>query len=216
METPNPPTPETAPGPARYRLKIFGTGTAGVALLAQLRADEFGPAPFVAVDSISGAAGGREKIEIARSLLGGRGSHSSEPGKVELEGQFNAVKAACADCDTVFILAGLGGRTGCWMSLAVARAAREAGAQVFAFVTLPFDCEGSVRFSQAPGARTPEASCDVCPAHRFCAERRRPGFVRVYRRRPRCSRPCVTWRRPGGSTIMIVCRPADARDRGAR
>jgi len=174
METPAIPTPEPAPAPARCSLKIIGTGTAGVALLAQLRAGEFLAAQFVAVDSITIAPGEIEKIEIAKSLLGGRGSHCSEPGKVEIEGQFNAVKAACADCDTVFILAGLGGRTGSWMSAAVARAAKEAGAQVFAFVTLPFDCEGSVRFSQARQALDRlKAHCDflfIQPHQDFCAQ----------------------------------------------
>ena len=149
METPSSPTSESTPAPGRCSLKIIGTGSAGVALLAQLRAGEFLPAQFVAVDSTPVGAGEIEKIEIPKTLLGGHGSHRAEPGKVELEGQFNAVKPVCANCDSVFILAGLGGRTGSWLSAAVARAAKEAGAQVFAFVTLPFDCEGSVRFSQA-------------------------------------------------------------------
>ena len=150
METPISPEPDSVVTPVRCGLKIFGTGTAGVALLTQLRAGEFLPAQFVAVDLPGGAGVAEvEKIEICKSLLGGHGAHRAEPGKVELEGQCNAVKLACSNCDTVFILAGLGGRTGSWMSSAVARAAREAGAMVFAFVTLPFDCEGSVRFSKA-------------------------------------------------------------------
>jgi len=149
MDTTNAPLPDAAATPTSCSLKIFGTGGAGVALLAQLRAGDLIPAQFVVVDTPSPVAAGLEKIEISRTLLGGHGSHRTEPGKVELEGQCNVVKTACARAENVFVIAGLGGRTGSWMSSAVARAAKEAGAMVFAFVTLPFDCEGSVRFSKA-------------------------------------------------------------------
>jgi cell division protein FtsZ len=59
------------------------------------------------------------------------------------------------------------------MGAALARAAKESGAQVFAFVTLPFDCEGSVRFSQARQALDRlQPHCDflfVQPHQDFCA-----------------------------------------------
>jgi len=45
----------------------------------------------------------------------------------------------------VFVVAGLGGRTGTELSASVAKAAKEAGALSLAVVTLPFDCEGSLR-----------------------------------------------------------------------
>src|SRR5688572_8211019 len=103
---PHSPSPDSTPASARCGLKIFGTGSAGVAMLTQLRAGEFLPAQFVAVDSPTPIGASEiEKIEICKNLLGGHGSHRSEPGKVELEGQCNAVKSACANCDTVFILA---------------------------------------------------------------------------------------------------------------
>jgi len=175
METPNPSTSVPELTPARCGLKIFGAGSAGVAMLAQLRAGELLPAQFVAVDTPSPTSTGEiETIEVCKSLLGGHGSHRSEPGKVELEGQCNAVKSACTNCATVFVLAGLGGRTGSWMSSAVARAAKEAGAMVFAFVTLPFDCEGSVRFSKARQAlERLEAVCDfvfIQPHQDYCVQ----------------------------------------------
>jgi cell division protein FtsZ len=47
------------------------------------------------------------------------------------------------------IVAGLGGRTGTQFAAAVAKAARESGAHVFVFVTLPFDCEGRVHHATA-------------------------------------------------------------------
>jgi len=211
METPIPNSaPE--PTPARCALKIFGAGSAGVALLTQLRAGEFLPAQFVAVDSASAISAGEiEKIEICKSLLGGHGAHRAEPGKVELAGQFNAVKPACVRCDTVFILAGLGGRTGSWMSAAVARAAKEAGAMVFAFVTLPFDCEGSVRFSKARQAlERLEAVCDfvfIQPHQDFCTQNTAAlSLVEAYR--PASARLLAGLRHAAGalsgSTIMGI------------
>ena len=53
----------------------------------------------------------------------------------------------------VFIVAGLGGGAGTGISPVLARAAAESGALVLAFVTMPFECEGSRR--QAPGATWP-------------------------------------------------------------
>jgi cell division protein FtsZ len=49
----------------------------------------------------------------------------------------------------VFIVAGLGGGAGSGISPVLARAAREAGALVLAFVSKPFECEGNRREAQA-------------------------------------------------------------------
>src|SRR5207245_5395935 len=47
--------------------------------------------------------------------------------------------------DVIFLIAGLGGVTGTAIISSLARRAKETGALVLAFVTLPFDCEGSRR-----------------------------------------------------------------------
>ncbi|MDP2137087.1 MAG: cell division protein FtsZ, partial [Candidatus Didemnitutus sp.] len=54
--------------------------------------------------------------------------------------------------DLVFLVAGLGGGTGSGASLVVADLARESGALVIAFVTLPFTFEGGRRRKQAEEA----------------------------------------------------------------
>ena len=59
------------------------------------------------------------------------------------------MKAACGGSSVVFIVAGLGGGAGTGISPVLARAAKETGALVLAFVTLPFDCEGHRRQHQA-------------------------------------------------------------------
>jgi cell division protein FtsZ len=73
----------------------------------------------------------------------------ADRGRAMAEEQFSTLKSACEGANVVFILAGLGGGAGSGISPVLARAAREAGALVLAFVTLPFECEGNRREAQA-------------------------------------------------------------------
>ena len=134
-------------------MKIFGVGDVGVKLLADLDAAEFSAAGFAAVntDGLSlPASGAPLKFHIENKLLRGLGSGGDAVrARTLAEEQFSALKSACADARVVFILAGLGGGAGSGISPVLARAAREAGALVLAFVTLPFECEGSHRQQQA-------------------------------------------------------------------
>jgi cell division protein FtsZ len=59
------------------------------------------------------------------------------------------IREALADASVIFICAGLGGGTGSGAAPYIAHAAREAGALVIAFVTLPFGFEGKRRNGQA-------------------------------------------------------------------
>ena len=72
-----------------------------------------------------------------------------ERGHALAEEQFSTLKSACEGADVVLILAGLGGGSGSGVSPVLARAAKEMGALVLAFVTLPFLCEGNRRQQQA-------------------------------------------------------------------
>ncbi|HZL12534.1 MAG TPA: hypothetical protein VFC85_00185, partial [Verrucomicrobiae bacterium] len=65
------------------------------------------------------------------------------------EEQFSTLKSACEGADVIFIVAGLGGGAGSGISPVLAHAAKETGALVLAFVTLPFLCEGNRRQQQA-------------------------------------------------------------------
>jgi cell division protein FtsZ len=83
-------------------------------------------------------------------LLRGLGTGGDpERGRELAEAHAAQFKTACAGVDAVFIVAGLGGGAGTGMAPVLARVAKEAGALVLAFVTLPFDCEGNRRQSQA-------------------------------------------------------------------
>src|SRR5665213_2202431 len=139
--------------PGRPAVKIFGVGDAGIALLGALAPAEFSGAHFAAINTDAaslGASSAMVKIHLENKLFRGLGSGGDpERGRALAEEQFSTLKSACEGANVVFILAGLGGGAGSGISPVLAKAAREAGALVLAFVTLPFDCEGNRREAQA-------------------------------------------------------------------
>ena len=141
---------ETASAPS---VKIFGVGNAGDALLNALATAEFSGAEFAAINTDAAALAASSatvKIHLENKLFRGLGSGGDpERGRALAEEQFSTLKSACAGANVIFILAGLGGGAGSGISPVLAKAAREAGALVLAFVTLPFDCEGNRRETQA-------------------------------------------------------------------
>jgi len=140
--------PATAPA-----VKIFGVGSAGVAMLDTLNGRDFAGAGFVAVNtdaSSLASSSAAVKIQLETKLLRGLGTGGDpERGRAIAEEQFATLKTACAGADVVFMIAGLGGGAGSGISSVLARAAKETGALVLAFVTLPFTCEGNRRQQQA-------------------------------------------------------------------
>jgi cell division protein FtsZ len=142
--------PEAAPKPA---VKIFGVGGAGVKLLDTLNADEFASAGFTAINTDAeslAASSATVKIHLETKLLRGLGTGGDpERGRALAEEQFSTLKSACDGANVVLIIAGLGGGAGSGISPVLARAAKETGALVLAFVTLPFVCEGNRRQQQA-------------------------------------------------------------------
>ncbi|HLX94389.1 MAG TPA: cell division protein FtsZ [Verrucomicrobiae bacterium] len=147
-------TPAAMLEPAKLpAAKIFGVGGAGVGLLDAINGGDFAGAGFVAVNtdaSSLAASSATLKIHLETRLLRGLGTGGDpERGRAIAEEQFALLKTACEGADMVFIVAGLGGGAGSGISPVLARAAREAGALVLAFVTLPFVCEGNRRQQQA-------------------------------------------------------------------
>ena len=134
-------------------VKIIGVGNAGDALLGALATREFAAAQFIAVNTDAAALAASVatvKINLENKLLRGLGTGGDpERGQALAEEQFSTLKSACEGAKVVFILAGLGGGAGSGIAPVLAKAAREAGALVLAFVTLPFDCEGNRREAQA-------------------------------------------------------------------
>jgi cell division protein FtsZ len=134
-------------------IKIFGVGGAGVSLLDALNDEDFAGASFVAVNTDApslAASSATVKIHLETKLLRGLGTGGDpERGRAIAEEQFATLKTACEGADVILIVAGLGGGAGSGISPVLARAAKETGALVLAFVTLPFLCEGNRRQQQA-------------------------------------------------------------------
>ncbi len=146
--------PSLIPGqPAQPVFRMFGIGNAGITLVDSLDALEFSGAEFAVINTDAtglATSAAPVKIQLESKLLRGLGSGGDpERSRALAEEQFATLKSACAGADVVFILAGLGGGAGSGIAPVLARAAREAGALVLAFVTLPFECEGNRREQQA-------------------------------------------------------------------
>ncbi len=155
-------------------MKIFGVGSAGVTMLDTLNGKDFAGAGFVAVNTDAAslaASSAAVKIQLETKLLRGLGTGGDpERGRALAEEQFATLKSACEGADVVFILAGLGGGAGTGISPVLARAAKETGALVLAFVTLPFACEGNRRQRLAQQGWTssspPPTASSACPTRR--------------------------------------------------
>jgi cell division protein FtsZ len=146
-------TPAPVEAAGTRRIRIFGVGGAGVALGDALNHGEFAGAAFAAIDTDSQSLAGSSatvKVHLETKLLRGMGTGGDpERGHALAEEQFCMLKSACEGAEVIFILAGLGGGAGSGVSPVLARAAKESGALVLAFVTLPFLCEGNRRQQQA-------------------------------------------------------------------
>jgi len=149
METTLPIQTETVAPQKTVSVKIFGVGGAGRKLLAALSARSLPGVAQVAVGTdpaALAASPAAETISLETPLLRGLGTGGDpERGRQAAAEHFEKLKAACAGVDAVFILTGLGGGTGTGISPVLARAAKESGALVLAFVTMPFACEGARR-----------------------------------------------------------------------
>ena len=149
----------------RISVKVFGVGGAGINVMELLLKEALPGTPdmfadgqdkggmpglsFVAVDTdphALAASSAREKLQLETPLLRGLGTGGDpERGRTLAEEQLPRLKALSEGADVVFILAGLGGGAGTGIAPVLARAAKETGALVLAFVTTPFQCEGTRR-----------------------------------------------------------------------
>lgn len=90
------------------------------------------------------------KIQLGSQLTGGLGAGSKpEIGCKAAEESLDDILAELADCNMVFITAGMGGGTGTGAAPVIAKAARERGILTVGVVTKPFDFEGKRRMEQA-------------------------------------------------------------------
>ena len=139
-------------------IKIVSIGGAGLNALDRIVLDGLERADVVAINtdvqSLTSSVATR-KVQLGRSVSRGLGSGGDpDVGYQAALESADEIREALADASVIFICAGLGGGTGSGATPYIAHAAREAGALVIAFVTLPFGFEGKRRNAQAREALT--------------------------------------------------------------
>jgi len=169
------------------KVAIIGVGTAGSTMVEAMAKEDFHPAKFLAVNTDSSVATAlTESIRLEAKLLRGFGTGGDpDRGRELAEENLDCLKLACAGMDVVLLVTGLGGGTGSGVSPVIARAARESGALVLAFVTLPFSCEGNQRQRQAQVGLDQlcnEADGVICLPHQKAAKllEEHCGFVETF------------------------------------
>jgi cell division protein FtsZ len=134
-------------------VKIVGLGGAGSNMLDRVALDGIEGAELLSLNTdvrtlASTVAG--EKVQLGRNLTKGLGAGGDpELGeKAVLEAE-DEIRDSLRDRQIVFLCVGLGGGTGSGAAPIIVRLAREAGAFVVVFATMPFAFEGRRRRMQA-------------------------------------------------------------------
>ncbi|PYJ27078.1 MAG: cell division protein FtsZ [Verrucomicrobia bacterium] len=134
-------------------VKVVSVGGAGLNALDRIVLDGLEKASVVAINtdvqSLTSSVAAH-KVQLGRTRTRGLGTGGDpELGYEAAVESADEIREALTDTRMVFVCAGLGGGTGSGAAPYVAHLAREAGALVIAFVTLPFTFEGKRRATQA-------------------------------------------------------------------
>src|SRR6266568_8748565 len=137
-------------------VKVVSVGGAGLNALDRIVLDGLEKAGVVAINtdvqSLTSSVA-PHKVQLGRTLTRGLGAGGDpELGYQAAVESTEEIREALSEANVIFICAGLGGGTGSGAAPYVAQLAREAGALVIAFVTLPFTFEGKRRNAQARDA----------------------------------------------------------------
>jgi len=134
-------------------IKIVSVGGAGLNVLDRIVLDGLEGAEVLAVNtdvqSLASSVAAH-KVQLGRTVTRGLGA-GGDP-EVGYQAAFESteeIREALTGARMIFICTGLGGGTGSGAAPYVAHLAREAGALVLAFATLPFSFEGRRRNAQA-------------------------------------------------------------------
>jgi cell division protein FtsZ len=134
-------------------VKIIGLGGAGVNMLERVALDGTEGAELLALNTdvrTLAACVASEKIQLGRNLTKGLGAGGDpELGHQAMLEAEAEIRAALRGRRIVFLCVGLGGGTGSGAAPMITRIAREEGAFVVVFATMPFAFEGRRRREQA-------------------------------------------------------------------
>jgi cell division protein FtsZ len=137
-------------------VKIIGLGGAGTNMLERIALDGMEGAELLAINTdirTLGSCLAPEKIQLGVNLTKGLGAGGDpELGHQAVLEAEDAIRAAVTGRRIVFLCTGLGGGTGSGAAPIVTRIAREEGAFVVVFATMPFAFEGRRRRDQAETA----------------------------------------------------------------
>src|SRR5438034_151778 len=134
-------------------VKVVSVGGAGLNALDRIVLDGLEKASVVAINtdvqSLTSSVAAH-KVSLGGNIRRGLGTGGDpELGYDAAVESADEIREALADARMIFVCAGLGGGTGSGAAPYVAQLAREAGALVIGFVTLPFTFEGKRRNAQA-------------------------------------------------------------------
>ncbi|MEO1833257.1 MAG: cell division protein FtsZ [Akkermansiaceae bacterium] len=134
-------------------VKIVGLGGAGSNMLDRVALDGIEGAELLSLNTdvrtLNGTVAG-EKIQLGRNLTKGLGTGGDpELGEKAILEAENEIRDSLRDRQIVFVCVGLGGGSGSGAAPILVRLAREAGAFVVVFATMPFAFEGRRRRTQA-------------------------------------------------------------------
>jgi len=134
-------------------VKIIGLGGGGTNILERVALDGMEGAELLALNTdirTLSAAVASEKIQLGRNLTKGLGTGGDpELGQQAMLEAENEIRDSLRGRRIVFLCVGLGGGTGSGAAPIVTRIAREEGAFVVVFATMPFFFEGKRRRDQA-------------------------------------------------------------------
>ena len=137
-------------------VKIIGLGGAGANMLERIALDGLDGAELLALNTdvrTLGTCLAREKIQLGVNLTRGLGAGGDpELGHQAVLEAEDQIRASIKGRRIVFLCTGLGGGTGSGAAPIVTRIAREEGAFVVVFATMPFAFEGRRRREQAETA----------------------------------------------------------------
>ena len=137
-------------------IKVIGVGGAGCNALDRIVLDGMEKADLIAINtdvqSLTSSVAAH-KVQLGRSITHGLGTGGDpELGYQAAVESAEEIRQVLSDARLIFICAGLGGGTGSGAAPVVAQLAREAGALVIVFATMPFGFEGKRRCAQAQEA----------------------------------------------------------------
>ena len=148
----------------KVSIKVFGVGSAGVKSVEHMINSGFPGVTFAVLDGdeeLLARSSATEIFPLDGKALRRLGAGSEAERVRTALGELSArLKSACERVDVVFIVAGLGGKTGTTVSPVLAQVAKEAGALALAFVTLPFDYEAARQRQAARGLEHLKAAAD--------------------------------------------------------